>query len=73
MLPVIVRFRIHQAQRRPLGFYFPIILVWIVLAALLIVLFPVALLTALLTWRRGPGAALLLVFPLLTAVLWRLS
>lgn len=73
MVPVLMHFRIRKPGHRPFGFYFPVLLVWIVLAALLIVLFPFLLLGALLTWRRGPGRALLLLYPLLAAVLWNMS
>jgi len=73
MLPVIVHFRVRKPGRRPFGFYFPILLVWIVLAALLVLLFPFLLLAAVLTWRRGPGRMLLVIYPLLAAVLWNMS
>jgi hypothetical protein len=50
-----------------------VILIWIILAALLIVLLPFVLLAVLLTWRRGPGRMLLLFYPMTASVLWNLS
>jgi len=73
MLPMIVRFKVKQPGRRGFGLWFPVILIWIILAALMIVLLPFMLLGALITLRRGPGAALLLVYPLLASVLWNLG
>jgi hypothetical protein len=73
MVPVIIHLRFRKPGRRPFGIYFPILLVWILLAALLIVLFPFLLLAALLTWRRGPGPALLVLYPLLAGILWNMS
>jgi hypothetical protein len=68
-----MHFRIRKDGRRAFGFFFPIILIWIILAALLIILLPFVLLAAILTWRRGPGRMLLLVYPMMATVLWHLS
>jgi hypothetical protein len=73
MLPFFMHFRIRKDGRRPFGLYFPVILVWIILAALLLVLLPFVLLAAAITWRRGPGRFLLLVYPMTASVLWHLS
>jgi hypothetical protein len=73
MLPMVMRFKIRQAGRRGFGFYFPIILIWILAGVLLIALFPFLLLAALITWRRGPGFALLLVYPMFFSILWHLG
>ncbi len=73
MLPLIVRFKLREPGQRGFGLWFPVIVVWILLAALMLILLPFLLLAALLTWWRGPGAKLLLVYPLLGAVLWNLG
>jgi len=73
MLPMIVRFKVKESGRRRFGLWFPVIVIWILLAALMLVLLPFLLLAALVTWRRGPGARLLLVYPLLVSVLWNLG
>jgi hypothetical protein len=73
MLPMIVRFKVKEAGRRGFGLWFPAILIWIVLAAVMLVLLPFMLLAALATWGRGPGPRLLLIYPLLASVLWNLG
>ena len=73
MLPLLVRFKVKEPGRRGFGLWFPVILIWIILAALMLVLLPFMLLAALITIWRGPGLRLLLVYPLLAAVLWNLG
>jgi hypothetical protein len=73
MLPMIVRLKIKQPGRRGLRLWFPVILIWIILAALMLVLLPVMLLAALFTRQSGPGWRLILVYPLLATVLWNLG
>ena len=73
MLPIWMSCHVREAGRTKFRFGFPVILVWIVLGTLMIVLLPLVLLAALLTWGRGPGWRLLAVYPLLLAVLWSLS
>jgi hypothetical protein len=73
MLPIFVRFKIKEPGRRGFGLWFPVILIWILLAALMLVLLPFMLLAALMTWPSGPGPRLLLVYPLLASVLWNLG
>ena len=73
MLPFWLRLRVGKPGRRPFRLWFPIILIWIILAALLIALFPLVLLAALATRRNGPGKFLILFYPMLAAVLWNLG
>ena len=73
MLPMIVRFKIKEPGRRGFGLWFPAIVIWILLAALMLVLLPFLLLAALFTWWRGPGPRLLLIYPLVGSVLWNLG
>jgi hypothetical protein len=70
---MLMRFKVHPAGRRGVGFFFPVILIWIVLLALLVVILPILLLAAAATWRRGPGVAFFLVYPLFLSVLWNLG
>jgi hypothetical protein len=72
MVPVLMRFRIRQRGGRDFGLWFPVIIIWILLAALFILALPFALLAAVLTWRRG-GKLLLLVYPMVASVLWHLT
>jgi hypothetical protein len=73
MLPMIVRLKIKEPGRRGFGLWFPAIVIWILLAALMLVLLPVLLLAALITWPQGPGPRLLLIYPLLASILWNLG
>ncbi len=73
MLPMFVRFKIKGPGRGGFGLWFPVIIIWILLAALMLVLLPFLLLGALVTWPSGPGPRLLLVYPLLASVLWNLG
>jgi hypothetical protein len=73
MLPLIMHLRIRRPGSRGFGLTFPIIIVWVILAALLIAVFPFMLLAALLTWNDYPGPRLLLIYPMLAALLWNLG
>jgi hypothetical protein len=73
MLPLFMHLKIRPAGKRGFRLWFPVILVWIVVLALLIVLLPFLLLGALFTLRRGPGLAILLIYPLFLSVLWHLG
>ncbi len=73
MLPMIIRIKVKEPGRRGFGLWFPAIVIWILLAALMLVLLPFMLLAALVTWGRGPGPRLLLVYPLLVSVIWNLG
>ncbi len=65
MFPVVMRLRIRPKGKRGISLWIPVILVWIILWALMIVLLPLLVLLAILTWRRGPGTGLLLIYPLI--------
>ena len=73
MFPMIVRLKVKNPGRRGFGIWFPVILIWVLLAALMLVLLPFLLLVALVTIPRGPGLKLLLIYPLLSSVLWNLN
>lgn len=73
MFPMFMRLRVASNGRKPFRLWFPVILIWIILFALMILILPFVILAALITWRRGPGRMLLWSYPLLIAVLWRLS
>jgi hypothetical protein len=73
MIPILMRLHVRQRESRGFRFWFPVIIVWIILFAVMAALFPLMLLAALLTWHRGPGKWLLLIYPMLFSILWRLS
>jgi hypothetical protein len=73
MLPLIVRLKVKEPGRRGFGLWFPVIFIWVILAALMLLLLPFLLLAAILTSWRGPGPRLLLIYPLVASVLWHLG
>jgi hypothetical protein len=73
MIPIIMTLRIYEEGKRKFRFFFPVILIWIIVAALLIVLLPLVLIAALVTWRSGPGKLLLIAYPIFFSVLFELS
>jgi len=73
MIPMIMKMRIYEEGKRSFRFFFPVILIWIFVAALLIVLSPLVLIAALITWRSGPGKLLLFAYPIFFSVLFQLS
>ena len=72
MIPIFMRLKVG---RRPdkYGVLLPVFLVWILLFALMIILLPFVLIVALFTWRGGQGKLLLLTYPLLISLLFKLS
>jgi hypothetical protein len=72
MIPMLMRLKIGGKPDR-YGLLLPIFLVWILLFALMLILLPVVLIAALLTWRSGQGKFLLLIYPMLISVLFQLS
>jgi hypothetical protein len=72
MIPIFMRLKVSRKPDR-YGLLLPVFLVWILLFALMIILFPFVLIAALLTWRSGQGKLLLLTYPLLVSLLFRLS
>jgi hypothetical protein len=73
MMPMIMRMRVYEEGKRTFRFFFPVILIWIIVAALMIVLLPLVLIAALVTWRSGPGKLLLIAYPIFFSVLFELS
>ena len=72
MIPLFMRLRVGRNPDK-YGLLLPIFLVWILLFALMLILLPFVLLTALFTWRGGQGKLLLLTYPLLISLLFKLS
>ena len=73
MLPMMLKMRIVGESGKRFRLFFPVVLVWIILFALLLALLPLVLLAAILTSPWGPGFRLLAIYPLLIAVLFNLS
>jgi hypothetical protein len=73
MLPMVMRLKIVEQGRKKVNLWFPAIIGWLFLFVLLIILFPLVLLAAILTWGRGPGRALLAFYPMIVSILFNLS
>jgi hypothetical protein len=72
MIPMFMRLRVGRNPDK-YGLLLPVFLVWILLFALMIILSPFVLVAALFTWRSGQGKLLLLTYPLLISLLFKLS
>lgn len=73
MIPMILRMDIRGRGGHGFRLFFPVILIWILAACLLIVLLPLMLIAAWATRDRGPGFRLLVVYPLFFTVGFALS
>lgn len=73
MLPIWMRLRIVRPDERRITLGFPVIIVWIFVAALILLLLPFVLIAYLVTWGQGTGRTLLLAYPLVWSILWNLS
>ena len=65
MMPMLMRLKVRPRDKKGVSLWLPVILAWILLWALMILIFPLMLLAALVTWRRGPGIMLLFIYPML--------
>ncbi|MHB8094443.1 MAG: hypothetical protein ACYDH0_05815 [Candidatus Aminicenantales bacterium] len=73
MLPMLMHFKIRRPGRRGFSLWFPVVLVWILAAALMVLLLPLVLLAALWERRMGRGWSVLLIYPMLASLLWHLG
>lgn len=73
MMPMSLRLDIRGQNRRGVVLWFPAIVVWLILFALMIAALPFLLVAALATMRGKPGMRLLLVYPLVFTVINALS
>jgi hypothetical protein len=73
MIPMTMRVDVRGEGRKGVRLFLPVILLWIVIAALLVAALPFVLVAALVTLRRGAGARLLLFYPAFVGMVWALS
>jgi len=73
MLPLILTIRIKRKDHRRLKLFIPVFLVWLIGFALMIVLLPLVLITALFTWRTRTGKSLFMAGPMLVFLLFNLT
>ena len=71
MPPYLIRIGIYNQHRR-LGMWFPLFLLWPLVAALALILFPIVLLIAIVFWYQGWSWRVLMVGPAILACLCNL-
>ena len=73
MIPMTMRVDVRGEGRKGVRLFLPVVLLWIIIAALLLAALPFVLVAALVTLRRGTGARLLLFYPAFFGAVWALS
>mgnify|MGYP001038896125 FL=1 len=73
MIPMTMRLDVRREGRKRVRLFFPLILLWIVIAVLLVAALPFVIVAALVTLRRGTGARLLMFYPAFFGAVWALS
>jgi len=73
MIPAIMKMHIHEKDKNRIRLFFPLIIIWILLFALMIALFPLILVVSLILWPFGYGEKFLLFGPRLISVISALS
>ena len=70
---MIMKIWIAKGNRNKVRLFIPLIIFWIFLFALLLLFLPVALICALVLWKKGYGKLFLYAYPLLFSLTWKLS
>jgi hypothetical protein len=73
MIPIFMKMHIREKNKNKIRLYFPLICIWILMAAIMIALSPLILIAALISWPLGYGRSLLLIGPRLLTVIGALS
>ena len=68
MIPVYMRVQVINNNDKKIMIFFPLILLWIFLFALLIVLAPLVLVVSIILWKKRLGKTLLLTYPMAFSV-----
>lgn len=73
MIPIFMKMHIREKNKNKIQLLFPLIIIWILMAAIMIALSPLILIAALISWPFGYGRSLLLIGPRLFIVIGALS
>ncbi len=73
MISMVMRLDVQKTEGRGVRLFFPVIIVWILAFALLLVALPFVLIAALVTVGRGPGLRLLGFYPVFIQILFASS
>lgn len=68
-----MKINIRKKDKKGVKLFSPLFLLWIVLWALLIALFPLIPIIALYLWSKGYGRVLFLIYPFLFSIMWSMS
>lgn len=73
MIPLLLRMKVKQPERRPIMLCLPLFLIWLVFIPLVIGVSPLILIAAGVVKRRWHARLVLSVYPILFSSLWTLS
>lgn len=73
MIPMVMRMTIQGKEKRRVNLWIPVILIWILLLALMLMMLPFVLLAGLILWKQGYGKALFLIVPMLFVLIFSMS
>jgi Na+/proline symporter len=69
MIPVYMNIKVVNNNEKKIKIFFPLIVLWVILFALLIILAPLVLILSVILWRKRLGKNLLLAYPMAFSVI----
>jgi len=69
MIPVYMRIKVVNNNEKKIKIFLPLIFLWIILFALLLILAPFVLVFSVIFWRKRLGKTLLLTYPMAFSVI----
>lgn len=63
MIPMLMRVRVKVKEKKKVSLYIPLILIWILLLAVMILALPFVILATIISWKRGYGRIILVLYP----------
>jgi hypothetical protein len=69
MIPVYMKINVVNNNENKIKIFFPLIVLWVILFALLIVLAPFVLVLSVILWKKKLGKILLLTYPMAFSVI----
>ncbi len=69
MIPVYMRIKVVNNNEKKIKIFFPLIVLWIILFALLTILAPIVLVLSIIFWKKRLGKTLLLIYPMAFSVI----
>lgn len=72
MIPMWMKIRIPGKHGELRTLYLPLFIAWLILVPVLILVLPLIVVAAILTWSSGYGRFFLILYPMLFSLLWNL-